>query len=243
MLQDTSWIAALRPVTQARQNLLCFPFSGAGATAYKPFVAHLPPDVGLYAVRLPGREQRFSEPAVSDVSVITDHVYAAASALFQESLLVFGHSMGTLLAYDLVRRIETSGETVTRLVVSARGAPHIPPSGVPIHKADRATVLSALHRLGGTPEAFFASPELQDLVLPTLRADFQISETYFLSEPRPVTSDIVALAGETDPLVHPENIDAWEAYTTGQFRCHHVTGGHFHIFDDPHRTLRCALDL
>lgn len=243
MLEDTPWIAALRPVAKARQNLLFFPFSGAGATAYQPFIAHLPPDVGLYAVRLPGREQRFSEPAVSNVPAITDHVYAAASALFQQPLGVFGHSMGTLLAYDLVRRIEASGKTVTRLVVSARGAPHIPPSGVPIHNADRATVLSALRKLGGTPEAFFASAELQDLVLPTLRADFQISETYLLPEPRPVACDIVALAGETDPLVSPANIDAWEAYTTGQFKSYHVTGGHFHIFGDPHRTLRCALDL
>lgn len=156
-------------------------------------------------------------------------------------IVVFGHSMGALIAYEMALAMEAAGMQPLRLVVSARCAPHFPPRREAVHDLSDERLVAELRALGGTPEEFFRSRELQDLFLPMLRSDFRLSETYLRPDPQPLACDLVALAGADDAHARANDVEQWHAIAGGRFALHVLEGGHFFLFDDPGRTLGLIL--
>jgi medium-chain acyl-[acyl-carrier-protein] hydrolase len=136
--------------------------------------------------------------------------------------------MGALVAFELTRRLEAEGRSMPgRLIVSGCAAPQSPDTSPPIHALPRAEFLTALRRLGGVPAEEDA--DLIDLLLPALRADFEVCETYRYAPGAPLSCPITVFAGTEDPVASPEWTSLWAGQSRGAFRQLLFPGGHFFL--------------
>lgn len=239
--RSTSWLAPLNTAHCPMLRLLCLPFAGGGTAPYRAFSSHVAPHCELLALRLPGRESRYSEPLATSLDEVVQSTLAELRLLPTVPLVVFGHSMGTLIAYELGLALEAAGMPPLRVVVSARCAPHCAPHRQAVHDLSDERLVEELRALGGTPEEFLRSRELQELLLPMLRADFRLSETYRRADPQPLACELVALAGTQDAHASARDVSKWGEVAGGGFALHSCEGGHFFLFDDPAATLGLIL--
>jgi medium-chain acyl-[acyl-carrier-protein] hydrolase len=154
----------------------------------------------------------------------------------------FGHSMGAGIAFELSRRLRRlGGIEPTHLFVSGRRAPHMPDADRPLHRLPDAEFIDELRRLNGTPAEVLDHPELMEMMLPLLRADFSVSETY-TCEPRPSLScPLTVFGGTRDHHAGPGTLEGWREHTVGRFDLRMFEGDHFFINTEQTQVLR-ALD-
>ncbi|MEV1294076.1 alpha/beta fold hydrolase [Pseudonocardia sp. NPDC049635] len=219
-----------------RARLLCFPHAGGAASYFTGLSARLRPDVDVVAVQYPGRQDRRSEPFATDLATLADRIVEQLDVRTVADglpLVLFGHSMGATVGYEVARRLEHAHERpVDRLVVSARNAPSEHRSAG-IHRLDDAGVVDELRRTGGTSGDLLADAEMLQLVLPVVRADYTAAETYSWVPGPPLRAPIDGLCGDRDPRVAPEDLRGWAAHTTGGFTLRSVPGDHFYFGADP----------
>jgi medium-chain acyl-[acyl-carrier-protein] hydrolase len=153
--------------------------------------------------------------------------------------VLFGHSTGALVAFELARRLEQEGRLPAQLLVSGCGAPQLPP-GRPgqIHDLPDADFLEQLRALGGMPDAMLANPELRDLFLPILRADFKLTETYRYVPGVPLRCPVTAFTGLEDRFVSRQSAEAWRDQTTGAFALYTLPSDHLFLISDRHLLLQ-----
>lgn len=227
------WIAHYRPNRAARMRLFCFPYAGGSAMTYRGWSDELPPEVEVLPVELPGRASRFREPAFRRV---TDLVAAAADALahrLDRPYAFFGHSMGSLIAFELARELRRRGiDTPRVLFASARRAPDVPFQEKAVHALPEDEFIVRLRELNGTPEEVLEHPELMEMMLPLLRADFEINETYEYRPEEPLAASIHALGGLADSGVSREHLEAWRPHGRGEFSLRMFPGDHFYLNSD-----------
>lgn len=223
------WLATVPMDAPPVARVVCFPHAGGGPAAYRRWARMLPPGTELALVQLPGRERRFTEAPLRDAGAAADGVARALAARPQLPLVLFGHSMGALLAYEVARRLRDAGLPPPRaLLVSAHRAPHLPGRHPPIHALPDARFLAEVERFGALPPEVRDHPELREVCLPLLRADIEMAERY-RHEPAGarVPCGVVAYGGRLDPFVTPAELDAWSACGDGPFALRLFDGGHF----------------
>jgi medium-chain acyl-[acyl-carrier-protein] hydrolase len=221
--------------SDARVRLLCFPYAGGGASAFRGWSSLLPAELEVCPVQLPGREARLREPALRDLPAAIALLREETRTLRRGRFAFFGHSLGALLAFELTRALRRAGEPApTHLFVSGCGAPHVhePESRSLSDLSDEAFV-AALRGFAGTPEAVLDNRELLTLVLPTLRADFALRDGYRCADEPPLALPITALGGEDDPHVSLHALGAWRVHTSRSFSLQRFPGGHFFFRDQP----------
>ncbi|MFI5610787.1 thioesterase II family protein [Amycolatopsis sp. NPDC051903] len=225
-----AWLRVFAPVPQARARLLCFPHAGGAAGLYRPLAAALAPEIELVAVQYPGRQDRFAEPCEDSVAGLAGGVLASLGAFADRPLALFGHSLGATVAFETACALEKSGRVEpTRLFVSARSAPHHA-RAVDVRLDDDADLIGYVRRLGSANGASLElSEELWPMVLPALRADLRIVNTYRFAGGARLRCPISALAGDADPEYPLAQIRDWAAYTSGGFDLEVLSGGHFYL--------------
>ena len=237
---SSRWVVRFEPRPRARIRLFCFPYAGSGASVYRAWPEGLPHDVEVCAVQMPGREGRYGEPLVTDVRALVPPLCAGIAAFLDRPVAFFGHSLGALVAYETALALGRDlSLSPTALFVSAHRAPHLPRERPPIHHLPEPAFLDELRRLNGTPAEVFAEAALLEVVLPPLRADFQMAETYAGSSSGRLSCPVVALGGIGDDRVSRAMLDAWREVTTGPFEAATFPGDHFFITS--HRAM--VLDL
>lgn len=224
------WVIQSRPKPQALVRLFCFPFAGGGASLYHAWHRDLPEQIAMYAVQLPGRENRSAEPLRTDLLALTDELSLALIPYMDRPCAFFGHSMGAVVAFELARRLRARrGPLPVHLFVSGRGAPQIKPQSADIHHLPDADFVREVRNLKGTPAAVFESAELMELALPVLRADFIAHETYSYRPEAPLLCPITAIGGEEDDEVCADELVAWREQTCGPFALRFMPGDHFYV--------------
>jgi medium-chain acyl-[acyl-carrier-protein] hydrolase len=207
---------------------------GAGAAARDPR-----PWLNWRTPPLPGRENRIAEPAYDDLAPLVDAVHAGLLAHLDRPFAVFGHSMGALLGYALTRRlVDAGGSRPEVLFVSAYPAAHLPADD-DVHRLDDDALVARMRDYAGTPSAVLDDPELSRMLLPTIRADFKICETYAHTVAPPLPVDLVAFAGRADVEAPPESMVRWFELGSARFELHCVDGGHFFL----QQSLGSVLDV
>lgn len=237
----TKWIRCYRPRRAARLRLVCIPFAGGGASVFRSWGDALPQSVEVWAVQLPGREERLGEPRFSSRRELTRALADALAPQLTMPFVLFGHSMGARLAFELTRELRARNAlTPEHLVVSGRQAPHVPSSRkVPYSDLGPDEFLEEVRKMNGTPKEVFDEPELLELVLPILRADFAINEHEPHVDGPPLSCPITAIRGVDDELVTANNLAAWRTHTTGPFAQFTFPGDHFYLM--PQRTALLEL--
>lgn len=192
----------------------------------------LPDWVDVVPVQPPGRENRIGTTPFAAVRDLVDSAHDGLAGELSPPFAFFGHSLGALVAYELAAKLAAGGSAgPVVLFASAHRAPHLPLRRKPIHhKRDRA-FLRSLRNLGTIPAEVLDHHEMRALLLPTLRADFTMFETYRHTAHAPLSCPIVAIGGAADPLVPIADLDAWAQHTTAPATTRVLPGGHFYLFD------------
>lgn len=227
---QSPWFEAVGPAHEKSLQLFCFPYAGGSAHVYRTWQRHLPRQVDLALVHLPGRGKRLSEPPFKDLKPLVEVLADAMVPVHREPYAFWGHSMGALISFELARELRRRGHALPcALFVSGRGAPHVPRPQPPIFSLSEEEFIAELRRLHGTPEELLEDPETVKLFLPTTRADFQIVETYLYRPEDPLACAIYAYGGLQDADVPAESLSAWEKQTSSRFRARMLPGDHFFI--------------
>lgn len=223
------WFLVPVPRPAARLRLLCWPYAGGRGALFRSWTAALPEDVELWAVQLPGRVPRLREPALVDARALVAQVGAALLPHLDRPFALFGHSMGALLAYETGLWLERVGHPPVHVLVSAHRAPHLPLGNEPIHGLDDAAFVTRLAELGGTPPEILAHRELMDLMLPSLRADIELVETYRHAGDGPTSARLTVFGGSHDVQVRPAELAAWQDHARSKLEHVTISGDHFFI--------------
>nr|QEO74856.1 thioesterase [uncultured bacterium] len=242
----TNWITCHQPNPRADVRLFCFPYAGGGANIYQKWADGLPRSVEVCAVQLPGRERRMAERPLTDIRETAARIGQALAPTLSGPFAFFGHSMGAKLAYEVALDLrERLGVEPEHLFVSGCGAPHLPDEEEPTHLMPEPEFIEKLGRLNGTPREVLEHPELMQLLLPTLRADFEAVETYTTERPaRPLGCPLTAYGGLQDAEVSRADLEEWRAYTAGKFVVRMLPGDHFFLHPSEYLLLRTlARDL
>ncbi|MCB5163532.1 alpha/beta fold hydrolase [Streptomyces bambusae] len=213
-----------------RLSLLVLPHAGGNAHAYAEWREHLPADVRLLIGQYPGRGARFSEPLPESVDDLAGPVVAALPADAGE-LVVLGHSMGSLVAFEVVRALQAAGRTPRALIASACRAPFLAnPCAVHPELLDDDALVAAIKERGGTDDGILDEPELREIVLPSIRADFAIDDVYCCADRGVrVACPVTVIGGDADPVAPAENLHHWSEVTDHGFTRQVLPGGHFYF--------------
>ncbi len=227
---DSRWVGPSPATNQPVMRLFCLPYAGGNAGVFRNWPARLLPEADIRPLRLPGRGGRSRDALLYRVDQIADQVAEALVPLLDRPYALFGHSMGACVAFEVARRLRSQGwPEPACLLVSGRGAPHLPVTRPSLHTLPDDAFIEAVKRLNGTPPEVLQDPELIEMLLPILRADFEAIETYRMEPRPPLACRIVALGGSDDHDVHPEAVASWRAHTTGSFCCEILPGDHFFL--------------
>jgi surfactin synthase thioesterase subunit len=223
------WITRPVPLRDPQRRLFCFPHVGSGAAQFYAW-ADLLPTVEVCPVRLPGRETRMGEAALTRLSDLVDAIREAILPWLDRPFALFGHSMGALLSFELTRALAAAGDPLPdQLIVSARRAPHLPERETDMHSLEEPRFIAELgRRYGPRATLLLDDPELRAVFLPVLRADFQAVETYTYVAGEPLPVPITALGGLDDPRATEDELRGWRTLTQSTFALHRFAGDHFY---------------
>jgi medium-chain acyl-[acyl-carrier-protein] hydrolase len=212
-----------------RLPLYCFPYGGAGASAYRDWSRGLPEWIEVRPLQPPGRETRFRETPYTRLAPMVADMMGKVEAE-RGPFALFGHSLGGLVAFELARELRRQGRPApVLLVVSGFGAPHLLRDRPRVsHLAPDDFWREVQAHYDVTPE-IVAEPIFRELAYPVLRADLEIVETYVYREEPPFDFPLVALGGLGDPEAAPEQIEAWTGYSRQPVRVRIFPGGHFYV--------------
>lgn len=243
--KSARWLRCWLPRPAASLHLICLPHAGGGAGTYRPWAGLLPSGIQLHAVQYPGREDRYTDPMVDSMDELVGHIADAVAPLTHRRYALFGHSMGSAVAWELAHELRRRGAPAPlRLCVSGRGAPNRARTGQ-VHCRDEDGLCAELDRLGGTHREVLADPEVRRALLPCVRNDYRLIETYRPVARDPLDCALEIFTGDADPEFGPDEVGPWEALTTGGTRVHVFPGGHFYLGParrDVVRTLVARLD-
>lgn len=229
-----NWFLGSTGVADAAVRVFCLPYAGGGAAVYRDWLGALGPGVEVLPVQLPGRGWRLREAPLGDLNALADAVSEPIAALADRPVAVFGHSMGAWLGAEVVRRLESIGVFPVVLFASGRQAPSLGCTQPPMFGLDdERFVAEVQRRYGGIPGEILAEPDVLRLLLPALRADIAALEGYRPRGGARLSTPIVALVGEDDPVVPVRHMEAWEAETRSSFSLTTYPGGHFYFQPDP----------
>ena len=236
----------IRPIVRHEapdQHLLFFPWAGAGIEGvfhWKPLV---PGRAAFSGVQLPGRGSRFKDKPVTSLRELIDAVVAEFKTLERPPTVLHGHSLGALLAYEVYQRLRRDSiARVERLVVSGMSAPHLLRHEDRIAHLPDEAFFARIKALDGIPQAVLARPQLVQLFLPILRADFRLFESYeFDPTHPPLDCQLIVCGGHEDATTSERGLAAWRELAGGSFEMRLFDGGHFFIEANASRVLDLAL--
>jgi surfactin synthase thioesterase subunit len=223
-----------------RPLLVCLPYAGGSASMYRSWPAVLADVATVRPMTLPGHADRWNLPLADDLHGLADRLTAEMSAGPDVPIVLFGYSLGALLAFEMVRRLTDRGRYPAALVVAACAPPASPPQRM--HQLPDAEFLDWIRQLDATPEDVLADPEMMTILLPVLRNDVALAERYGYRAAPPLPVPIVTIAGHTDPYADPSMMAGWAAEST--LPVHEVTvpGGHMFIHDQEAAVVKVVRD-
>lgn len=219
-------------------TLLALPCAGASANMYLRWRPALPGWVNLRPVELPGRGARLCEPFAANFDQLVAMLADELAADMQKPYVLLGHSMGAQLAYGLSRYQLARGGPLPRALFALGSPAPAMPDKTRFLARDRDSLIADMREQGGTPEAVFAHPELLEMSLATLAADYAICDSSHFAHPLPLPLPLHVLAGREDSI-SVERMQGWQLEAGSRFTLDWFDGGHFFFQQQPAAVLAC----
>jgi acyl transferase domain-containing protein/surfactin synthase thioesterase subunit/acyl carrier protein len=248
------WLVRITPRTNPRFRVFCFPFAGGGSAAFQNWAAQADPNVELIAIEPPGRLSRIAEPPVREMNVFVDRVLEAMEGLMDVPFALFGHCLGGLTLYETARRMVAEGRGRPRhLFCSGSRAPDraeqigrfekklvrhmISQPGYqakqPPYRQSDAVFAEIIRQFDmAATDQFLDNPELRRLMLPAVRAEFEMTSKYRFQPARPWDIPITCFVSRGDLYVSREDVLGWGRFTNSRLQVHMREGTHYSIFED-----------
>ena len=226
----TPWLILPKPNPAATMRLFCLPYAGGSPLIFCDWPASLPGNIEVCPIQLPGRGMRLSEPPYNKLGPLIESLTPALKPFLNKPFALFGHSMGGLICYELTRALRVRyGLEPRRLFLAGRQAPPFHDRSAATYDLPEPEFIEQLRVLNGTPPEVLAQPELRRFLVPLLRAEFELCQTY-VYEPGPLLDCPVSVFGGLDDgEVSYEELDSWREYTTGECSLRMLPGDHFFV--------------
>ncbi|CCG41192.1 thioesterase II family protein [Magnetospirillum molischianum] len=227
--QRRGWLRRPRPAPEPAIRLLCLPHAGGTPGLFRAWPPLLPPLIEPVLVCLPGRENRLSEPLPDDIPALVAALAEAVEPLLDRPWALFGHSMGAAVGFELALTLR---RRPCQMFLSAREPPQYHHGGG-LHQLDDDRLCAELLRLGGTPPGLLQAPEVRAMVLPAVRHDYRLIETYHARPASRFDGPLTVFLGRDDPDLPLQEALGWREWTSGPFALQMFEGGHFYLADQP----------
>ena len=209
--------------------VLCFPHAGGGASSFRSWQPLLSP-ARVHAVQYPGREDRIGDPPAAGLARLADTVADEILAGSERYAVLFGHSMGAYVAFEVAHRLQQAGAPVPTLVVSSAAAPGQRP---PVPYESTAEVLAYLESYGPVGDEIREDEELFELILGYIKDDLRMVAAYREHAGKRIAARLVAVAGQDDIPGIRSGHTGWRDHTDGDFVPVVTPGGHFYLRTAP----------
>ena len=220
-------------------RLICFHSMGVGASLFTRFLLNPPDDYDILAVQTPGRENRMAEPVAEHFDELLNHIVPLLRPFFDRPVVIWGHSFGGIVAWEVIRRLREAHHLVPdHFVLTGTAAPHL------MHRWQNREVLLKALITDNSPEYLMSlsryvdDPEFIKAILPGMRLDFPLLKNYRFLPGSPLDCPITAFAARQDDFVYTDEIREWTQHTVGGFELIEVDGDHW--FLDRNRGLITA---
>ena len=254
------WLVIHRPNPGARLRLLAFPFAGGGAATFRPWADQLDPDIELVAIEPPGRQTRIDEAPIREIESLLQQLVPELLPFLDKPFAVYGHCLGALTLFETVRRlIGAHGIAPVHIFVSGARPPDelqqhqeletdlldqllkLPAYNLfePIHRQQDEVFSEAIRRFNVVAtQSLVQDPELRRLILPAIRAEFEMASNYRYEPEPPWDIPITCLTGAHDAYVSAENARSWGRFTKNRFQLFTLDSEHFIVVDDDRFLIR-----
>lgn len=235
------WLVCTRPSRDARVRIFAVPYNGGSIAGFAAWAEHVPSDVELWTVQLPGQMDRKAEPAPSELVGWARALADAMAPLLDRPYAVYGHSLGGLVAFEVVRELRSRGAAAPEGVfVGAVQAAHMPD---PFPSTDRLTDHETLRRLGMLDAL---APLLRDEAAvrelrPIIQTGIELLKQYRFVPGPSLACPIVALGGTTDAVVLEHHLTGWRDHCSHGFELVTVEGGHLFHQERPGDVVRAIM--
>lgn len=228
--QLNAWIGCPKPNPLAQMRLFCFPYAGGTATIYRAWPDLLLGSVEVCVIHLPGRAGRLQEQPFTRLLSLVEDLAPYIRPFLDKPFAFFGHSMGALISFELARVLRRErAPAPAQLFLSGRSAAHLPDVDPRTFDLPEQEFIEELRRLNGTPKEALEHPELMLLMIPLLRADFSVCQTYEYEKGPPLDTPITIFGGLQDYEVPREHLEAWREHTSSTFKLRMLPGDHFFL--------------
>jgi surfactin synthase thioesterase subunit len=220
-------------MTTQSLTIIAIPFAGGNAYSYNFFERHLPSNFNLKTIELPGRGERMADDFIIDSNELAkDIVLQILKEIDKAPYIIYGHSLGTLIGYELTKEIIRKRYRVPLgLLFTGRSGPSVPEE-VMISDYSCSAFWNEISLMGGLPPAVLANQELKDFFEPVLRSDFKIAETYkYVPMDSPFAIPISVIAGTNEKDITDETLGTWQNETSFPLYKQYMSGHHFFIHE------------
>jgi medium-chain acyl-[acyl-carrier-protein] hydrolase len=233
-MQKKLWFFPLTPErTSTKVRLFIFHHAGGSATAFRSFASALNVPVEIIAIQLPGRETRFTEKPYYNFHSLINNLIENFPTYHDKPFIFLGHSLGSIISFEFAHALKKNSLTFPlHLIISGTRAAHISWHRKRIHNLPDGEFIKELSYYNGIPKEILENKELISLFIPTIRADFTLSETYLYSSKIPLPCPITVLGGRDDPHASEKELSLWNLHTSNDFKQYMFKGDHFFLLKE-----------
>lgn len=209
-----------------KQQIICFPYLGGSSYSFQDLTNALPDDYEIWVANPPGHFG--SElPLIHDIHELVEVYYEEISKIIHLDCVFFGHSMGAVVSYFLIRKMmERNNPVIPRyFFVSGSSAPVVHKTRKKINECTDQEVIDNVCEYDALPDSVLKEPELMKVLLPIFRADFGILETGALAEYEKIDVVSFIIWGECDKTEQYESALIWNDYFTSECEVKLIRGG------------------
>jgi medium-chain acyl-[acyl-carrier-protein] hydrolase len=235
-ITNSPWLPCMSAAVTASMRVFCFGHAGSNAMIYARWQGFVPSDIHICPVVLPGRGERLREEPCDDLMQLVSEATTAILPHTDSPFAVFGHSMGAILGFEVLRLLRREhGYRAAHLFVAGSPAPQFK-RGCQASVTSDADALAMIKSFKGTPSSLLENDEAMKLLLPALRADLCALDSYMYTAGTQIDCPITAFAGLEDKYVNPVSLTGWREHAT-QFGAFVLPGDHFSMLNEPRRIL------
>jgi medium-chain acyl-[acyl-carrier-protein] hydrolase len=229
---NSKWFNYLKRPIKPKLTIVCFPFAGGDASFYQNWATEIKADVQIISIQFPGRANRFLESPYTNLNDLIVELIKNWECFIETPYVLFGHSLGGLAIYELTRILNENNQMQPlHLFISGCKAPHLL-KNKERYLLPKQAFIEMIKEMDGTPKEIVENQEMMDLLVPMLRADFQLIETYTHQEKhKRIRLPITLMGGTEDPEVGMEDLEAWKSVIEGPCKLQLFQGGHFFLKD------------